>query len=146
MVGMTGKNIRKILGSFLFGVGAMNIICYVFVDIYWTAIGSHVPDAAHGLIYRHQVKWLIAYFSRSMELAELLLPGSSVALVMAGYALAPKIWERKLSGTIWRWSQKPEYDAVARTGLIAGFVSSTFLVYSAGPTIVSWVESVLSIS
>jgi hypothetical protein len=137
---MTARNIRKILGSFLFGLGAMNLICFVSLDLYWTATGSHVTDAEHGYIYRHQVKWLIAYFSRPMELAEALLLGSVVVLVLTGYALAPKIWERKLYGTTWRWAQKTEYDTIARNGLIAGFVSSPFLVYFIGPTIVRWAE------
>ena len=91
---------RNAFGSFLFGVGFANFLCFIALEHWWTAKGPKIPDPEHGYIFLHRLQGFVGYFSAFEITATNLLVLASIPLGFIGRFIVPNRWDIAPNGLI----------------------------------------------
>ena len=140
------KNLRWIVGGFLFGFGFTNFFLFILLYQFWQNTGLQVPDPSRGIIYEFTDKMGTVYISLFQKTALTLLRGFSIPISLLAMTIMPhefKLLPRSRFQLIrGRFETSPanKPDFGLFRGLIgaSGFIASPIIAYYLGHPIVDF--------
>jgi hypothetical protein len=134
---------RNAIGTFLFAYGFVAFFCFIYLSQHWNQFAPDAPDPAHGLLYPHNEKGRITYFSAFQGTACSLLFSTSLPLGMIGILICPRKNELYKSNFL---SARVTFEAddpfqVRRWGALVGLAFAPFFIFRIGPHLIGWLNS-----
>ena len=129
---------RNIVAGLLAGYGFASFLCFIALDLMWSRTAPRQPDAALGLIYRHNEHGSYSYFSAFQATACWLMFTTSIPLVFAGAFIAPR---KNIAGAVrwfgfsFKWDPDDPGGFMKWTALAAA-AATPFFVFFVGPYII----------
>jgi hypothetical protein len=129
---------RNIIAGMLVGYGLVSCFCFIGLVLIWAGAAPRFPNAALGLVYRHNEHGSYSYFSAFQATACWLMFATSIPLAFAGGLIAPK---KTIKGSF-RWFggsltwDQDDPKHFGKWAALASAAAAPLLVFWLGPHIV----------